>query len=312
MACSSCNRNNRRSNNWGCRKAVQNTRWPSCGGNSCTNGCGVCSNHCGSGCNHCSSCSNHCACHQNTCTRCGSATVCSGRNPVYAQPYDGSRISRYRRDWYEENPWRRDEGCAARSCADRWNGCQDPCFPFYCGPCGPVEPDCGCNNNCTCNNHCTCNDSCVCEENCSCGSDCGSCICREPVYGFFTQVGTIDVNAGGMIPFNGGSTVEGIWKDGGELTLDTAGVYMVTLSADIPENVTLYTELDVRVNGVTNPGGRLVLDKDYTGAPLMSNTQTVITVNEGAVLTVTSTESFAFSIGEASHPIVTLSVVKLS
>lgn len=171
-----------------------------------------------------------------------------------------------------------------------------------------MKPDCSCNNDCTCCNHCSCDDSCVCEENCSCGS----CICREPVYGFFTQVGTIDVNAGGMIPFNGGSTVEGIWKDGGELTLDTAGVYMVTLSADIPENVTLYTELDVRVNGVTNPGGRLVLDKDYTGAPLMSNTQTVITVNEGAVLTVTSTESFAFSIGEASHPIVTLSVVKLS
>jgi len=115
-----------------------------------------------------------------------------------------------------------------------------------------------------------------------------------------------------MIPFNGGSTVEGIWKDGGELTLDSAGVYMVTLSADIPENVTLYTELDVRVNGVTNPGGRLIIDKDCTNAPLMSSTQTVITVNEGAVLTVTSTESFAFSVGEASHPIVTLSVVKLS
>ena len=150
---------------------------------------------------------------------------------------------------------------------------------------------------------CTCTNECECQN---------SCLCREPVYGFFTQVGTIDINSGGVIPFNGGSTVEGIWKDGGEFTLDTAGVYMVTLSADIPENVTLYTELDVRVNGVTNPGGRLVLDKDYTGAPLMSNTQTVITVNEGAVVTVTSSEGVAFSTSEASQPIVTLSIVKLS
>lgn len=175
------------------------------------------------------------------------------------------------------------------------------CFPFYCGPCGPVEPVCGCPGSCA--------NGCECADNCGCMNPC---LCREPVYGFFTQVGTLDVNSGGVIPFNGGSTVEGIWKDGGELTLDTAGVYMVTLSADVPENVTLYTELDVRVNGVTNPGGRLILDKEYADAPLMANTQTVITVNEGAVVTVTSSEGVAFSTGSASQPIVTLSIVKLS
>lgn len=154
-------------------------------------------------------------------------------------------------------------------------------------------------------------NDCECTDNCGC--ECmNPCLCREPVYGFFTQVGTLDVNAGGVIPFNGGSTVEGIWKDGGELTLETPGVYMVTLSADIPENVTLYTELDVRVNGVTNPGGRLILDKEYTDTPLMANTQTVITVNEGAVVTVTSSEGIAFSTSSASQPIVTLSIVKLS
>ena len=167
----------------------------------------------------------------------------------------------------------------------------------------------GCANQCGCMDGCSCPDDCGCQDTCGCGN---SGQCREPVYGFFTQVGTVDVNAGGVIPFNGGSTVEGIWKDGGELTLDTAGVYMVTLSADIPENVTLYTELDVRVNGVTNPGGRLVLDKDYTGAPLMANTQTVITVSEGAVLTVTSSEGISFSTSSASQPIFTLSAVKIS
>lgn len=163
-----------------------------------------------------------------------------------------------------------------------------------------MNPVCGCTGGCSngCSN--------------GCGSNCSSCRCCDSVFGFFTQVGALDVNAGGMIPFNGGSTVEGIWKDGGELTLDSAGVYMVTLSGAIPSNVTLYTELDVRVNGVSTPGGTLVLDKDSTGSPLLANTQTVITVSEGAVVTVTSSEAISLSADNDSDPIVTLSIVKIS
>ena len=114
-----------------------------------------------------------------------------------------------------------------------------------------------------------------------------------------------------MVPFNGGSTVEGIWKDGGQLTLDTEGVYLVTLGATVPENAVIYTELSVRVNGVTNPGGTLILDKDDTDAPLQASTQTVITVSPGAVVTVTSSEAITLSAPDASDPIVTLSIVRI-
>ncbi len=115
-----------------------------------------------------------------------------------------------------------------------------------------------------------------------------------------------------MVPFNGGSTVEGIWKDEGELTLETEGVYMVTLSASIPENTTLYTELNIRVNGVRTPGGTLVVDKDGTDAPLQVSTQTVITANVGAVLTVTSSEAINLNADSAGDAIITLTVVKIS
>ena len=132
------------------------------------------------------------------------------------------------------------------------------------------------------------------------------------MYGFFTQVGSLNINAGDIIPFNGGSTVEGIWKDGGALTLDTEGVYLVTLSASIPNNVALYTELDVRVNGVSTPGGTLIIDKDVATDPLQTSTQTMITVSEGAVVTVSSSASLNLTAANAADAIVTLTLVKLS
>lgn len=147
-------------------------------------------------------------------------------------------------------------------------------------------------------------------DNCSDG--CGACVCREPVYGFFTQVGSLNIAAGGAVPFNGGSTVENIWKDGGSLTLDEEGVYLVTLSADIPANTALYTELDVRVNGVGTPGGTLIVDKDVATDPLQNSIQTVITVSAGAVVTVTSSAAVNLTADSASAPIVTLTLVKIS
>jgi len=120
------------------------------------------------------------------------------------------------------------------------------------------------------------------------------------------------VNAGGIVPFNGGSTVEGIWKDGGELTLENEGVYMVSLNTFIPENTTLYTELNVRVNGVRTTGGTLVIDKNSASAALQNSLQTVITVSAGAVVTVTSSETINLSAADPDQAIVTLTLVKIS
>lgn len=162
----------------------------------------------------------------------------------------------------------------------------NPCFPYYCGSCGPVDSG-------------------------GCG---GGCSCFPPMdaYGFFTQLGSLSVGAGGMVPFNGNSTAEGICKDGGELALNVGGVYLVLLNVSLPENTTVTSELSVRLNGVRATGGTVTLNGSSTTPASQTGAQTVITANAGSVLTVTSSGTIDLNTGDSSGAIVTLTLVKIA
>lgn len=186
-------------------------------------------------------------------------------------------------------------------CRPPENGCLCPPAPADCYPycCSAPGPGFGCGDGCGCD---PCADPCA--------DSCTVC-CSAPVYGYFTQVGSLNVAAGGVIPFNGGSTVEGIWKDGGAFTLEEEGVYLATLTARSPADTALSTELSVRVNGIVNPGGTITFASEATDPPQSASAQTILTVNSGAVVTVTSSEALTLTPENVTDPLVTLTLIKI-
>ncbi|MBQ2954892.1 MAG: hypothetical protein IJE08_00370 [Clostridia bacterium] len=305
MTCSSCNRNNTNRHSTGCRRAAQTPRLtgvyaqyaaarPACSSARTCTSCG--SGGCASSRSGCSSARSSCGA-----ARSGAASSCAANRRTGCGKTYGCLSACYPYD-------------CCNTCTGCGNSCTypgpDSCHPFYCGPCGPVHNDCGCTDGCTPCNPCSPCEPCYdgCADGCAneCGYPCGN-----PVFGFFTQVGSVTVSAGGVIPFNGGSTVEGIWKDGGAFTLEEEGVYLATLTAFAPGNTALYTELDVRVNGIPSPGGTIVIDKVATDPPQNASAQTVITANSGAVVTVTSSEALNLTADDASDPIITLTLVRI-
>ena len=158
------------------------------------------------------------------------------------------------------------------------------------------------------------NPVCGCAGNCGCGTNCAGCCgaCNASAYGFFTQNGCLNISAGGIIPFSGCSTAVGVCQSGGVLTLEEPGVYMVTLGVTIPENDTLDTALNIRLDGTAVPGGAIVIDKNSTDAPLHASTQTVVNACAGSVVTVPSTDTINITTECGDDPIATLTIVKIA
>ena len=107
---------------------------------SCASGCGC--HRCCTGCNNCNTC-NNCGC--NACATVRTGCNCFGTLRSIAGPFN--------------------------SCGT----CVNRSFPFYTGPCGPCNNNCGCNtcgcNNCGCN---TCNSCGSARTGCAC-NNCNSC-----------------------------------------------------------------------------------------------------------------------------------------
>lgn len=289
MACS-CNRNNRGSNNFGCRRYAQNTRWPSSGYGYYTNsqtGCGYsgsCNTYgCNSGsCNSCECGSNTCGCNSGSCNPCGCSPT--PYNSCGSSAYNPGRYSadghhRRRPPWRPPFDW------------------EDDCGPFYCGPCGPVNPVCGCNDSCP--------DNCGCC--CHAPAPCG---CQ--IYGSFQQNGSLVLDEGGAIPFSGASTSNGIFQEDGELTVDAAGVYMVTLSVTVPANTTLSTLLTIRLNGNTVSGGTLTIDKTTTDAPLQTSAQVIVSACAGDRITVNTSQALNLTADSAGGQIAALTILRIA
>lgn len=174
-----------------------------------------------------------------------------------------------------------------------------PCpHPFYCGPCGPVDPT----NNCTA--HCP-PGSVPPPPPPPCPAPCAT------VYGYFSQIGSLVLDAGGVVPFSGPSSSTGITSGGGTGTLSEAGVYMASLSVIIPANTTLSTTFSLQMNGTNVPGGSIVVNKTGTDSPLHAAAQTVFVASKDAVLRVISSAAVNLTADSVSDPIVAITVVRI-
>lgn len=188
--------------------------------------------------------------------------------------------------------------------------------PYYCGPCGPVEPT----NTCT--------------AHCPPGSVPPPCppyppyppcppyppappvpptppTPRASVYGYFSQTGSLTVEAGSAVPFSGPSNASGITTSAGAETLSAAGIYMATLSVTLPADATLSNTFSLQMNGATVPGGSIVVNKISTDGPLYASAQTVFSAPANAALRVISSAEVNLTAASASDPIVTLTIVKI-
>lgn len=115
-----------------------------------------------------------------------------------------------------------------------------------------------------------------------------------------------------MIPFGSSSTASGMSMNGGMVTLEESGVYLVSLSAVVPDTVLLDTTLNIQLNGANVPGGAIVIDKTDTTAPLYAGVQTVVSANAGSVISVSSTDAISFAAEDAANPIASLTIVKIA
>lgn len=80
-------------------------------------------------------------------------------------------------------------------------------------------------------------------------------------------------------------------KSGSELMLTEGGAYMISLSVNIPANVTLNTEFDTLIDGGIAAGGTVMIHKTQTAAPLHAHTQTVVSAAAGSVIRIVSSEA---------------------
>lgn len=182
------------------------------------------------------------------------------------------------------------ESVAATSCAQTGGygtGCGCNGCPFYNGPCGPTETVCGCTGNCPP----------------------GS--VPEP-YGFFTQTGTLSIDAGANTPFSGERRANGVSINGGQITLARSGVYLITLNVTVPANTALDTSFSIRLNGETTPGGTLTVNVSDVSSPTHAVRQVVVSACAGAVLTVETSQAIDLTASSTSDPIAVLTVAKIS
>ena len=97
-------------------------------------------------------------------------------------------------------------------------------------------------------------------------------------------------------------------KSGGELMLTESGAYMISLSVNIPANVTLSTDFVTLIDDGIAAGGTLMIDKTQTNAPLHAHTQTVVSASAGSVIRIVTGE--AINLG-CCDQIVVLTIAKV-
>ena len=172
---------------------------------------------------------------------------------------------------------------ARNTCDD----CSEAAFPppFYDGPCPPPCRVPGCHPPCP-----------------------GG---RIDAYGFFVQTGALAVAAGGSIPFSSpGRNVFGLNQSGGDITLPTAGTYLVSFVLNVPANHTLGTTLSLRLNGAAVAGTSIAVDKTGVSAPVFAAAQSIVTAAAGSVLSVVTSASI--NLNSAANTLASLIVIRIA
>lgn len=200
--------------------------------------------------------------------------------------------------------------CISRPCCGNYAE-----FPFYTGPCGPVDscercccpwlPSC-CPCNCNCNAECNCETVCN-PDNCECGEDPGCnchhhccrpncncncvncCICCPKPAASFTSGTPLALSAGGAVPLLAAtSNTDTVAATQGGLLIRCAGTYMVTYSVNLPANEALTGQFYLQLNGQTLPASvrDVVTTADTTTGSV--TVQTLVQAPANSVLTLVS------------------------
>ena len=188
-------------------------------------------------------------------------------------------------------------------------------FPFYTGPCPDVN-GCYCDSNCCENTTSSCSCNCNCQNNCNCCNCeieepvvpccCGCCNISTPAYGLFTANEPLNVAAGGIIPLV--STVnypDAFVVSNGTIVFRKQGTFLATYTVRIPSGGTANTTIDLNVNGVPQIPAEVTVS-----GPGVYSAQTIFTVTDGSMLTLTSSNALNL-IGATTSPIFTLSLVEI-
>ena len=180
-------------------------------------------------------------------------------------------------------------------------------WPYYGGKCPDAEGDYeDCRRNC-------CQEDDCCEERCDdrC-DDRGECRRRRrhrhgAMGGIFTTSIPVAVAANGVIPLNGCCIENDLRLNGGVVTITEPGNYLATVTARVPEGVTVATTVTMNANDASQYSSLMVLGG---AGPASSSAQAIFEVNDRTSVSLISSE--ALNITEASpQPLFTLSIVRI-
>lgn len=135
------------------------------------------------------------------------------------------------------------------------------------------------------------------------GSRRGSCA----ICGIFTTAIPVAVAANGVIPLNGCCMEPGLKQNGGVVSITEPGTYLATVTARVPEGVTVDSTVTLNANDASQYSALMVLSGE---GPTSSSSQALFEVSDHTTVSLLSSE--ALNITEASpQPMFTLSLVRV-
>ncbi len=131
--------------------------------------------------------------------------------------------------------------------------------------------------------------------------------CRRAVCGIFTAALPMAVAANGVVPLNGCGADGGLSINGGLVTVETPGIYLATVTARLPEEVSLETTVSLNANDASQYSA--LMDLNVSG-PAASCSQAIFEVCDRTTVSLRSAEAINVT-ATSPQPLFTLSLVRL-
>ena len=211
-------------------------------------------------------------------------------------------------------------GCNRRNsnnmgCLNSVGGCRRwDNYPYYRGCCPDVEGayDCDDNGNGGDDRGCRRRRRCDCEcrgNGNGNGNGNGGVRGGQAVFGLFSACQPMAVAAEGMVPLaKGFCGCHEFGVNGGRISLSEPGVYLATLTVQIPEETEVESVFTLNVEGVSQPSAIIPVTAD--GAAFSATAQAIFEADEGDAVFVESSEVVNVT-DPAIQPMVTLTLMRL-
>ena len=218
-------------------------------------------------------------------------------------------------------------GCNRRNsnnmgCLSSMNGCRRwEGFPYYRGCCPNAEGEYDCQEN---GGGSGGDDG---ERRCG---RCCDCECRrrrhrdrcdrcdryeqyervgQSVFGLFSACQPMAVAAQGVVPLAKGSCgCQGFGVNGGRISLRESGVYLATMTVQVPENTGVESVFSLNVDDVSQPSASIPVTAE--GGAFSATAQAIFEADEGDAVFVESSETVNVT-DPALQPMVTLTLMRL-